>query len=320
MHRRTMLRTGLLALGSVAGASRADTFPTRPMTLLVPYAVGGNADITARLYAEALSRAVGQTVVVENKAGAGGSIGALQVIGGRADGHTLLFSAPSVFSVTPHLIKVSYTLSSIKPVCVVSKTPLVLVARKGSPYRSLAALIEGARSRPNAVPMGYSGLGTPNHLALLNLETVGQVRFNPIAYKGSGPMLQDMLAGQIEVGADQITTSKPYIDSGDLIPLAVFGAALPLLPGIPSVSMLGPEPVDVTTYLGLAAPQGIADSTLAALQKATQSAAQDARFSSEITRLGSVVSWGGGQEYERLIRSENDFIRSMVAAGRIKPD
>jgi tripartite-type tricarboxylate transporter receptor subunit TctC len=321
MQRRDILRAaGALATLPLIQHARAQSVFTRPVTLLVPYAAGGNADFTARLYAEALTKTIGQPVVVDNKAGGGGSIGAMQVIGAKPDGHTVLFSAPGVFSVTPHLVKVNYNLTNIRPVCLVSKTPLVLVVKKGSKHKSLQELVQAAKANPGGVAMGYSGLGTPNHLALLNLEAVGNVRFNPIAYKGSGPMLQDMLAGQIEVGADQISTSKPYIDSGDLIPLAVFGAPLALLPGVPSVSTLGPEPFDVTTYLGIAAPRETPDAIVAALQKAASAAAEDPKFVAGIVKLNSGVQFGAAADYERIMRGENDFVQKMVASGRIKAD
>lgn len=321
MRRRLLLQAGgMLAVTSVIGVSRAEGYPSRPITLLVPYAVGGNADITARLFADALSKTMGQSIVVDNRGGGGGSIGALTVLSARPDGYTLLFSAPGVFSVTPHLVKVSYTTKSIEPVCLVSKTPLVLVAKKGSKFKSLSDLVEAAKANPGAVAMGFSGIGTPNHLALLNLEAVGKVRFNGVPYRGSGPMLQDMMAGQIEVGADQISTSRPYIDSGDLIPIAVFGAPLDALPGVKSVSSLGAEPFDVTTYLGIAAARGIPPQAVEALQKATKVALQDARFKDGITKLGSAVYWGTASEYERLMNAENEFVQQMVAAGRIKTE
>ena len=318
MGRRTLLRAAgaALAAGST-GAGHAATYPSRTITLLVPYAAGGNADFTARMFAEALTKTIGQTVIVENKGGGGGSIGATHVIGSAPDGHTLMFSAPGVLSVTPHLVKVGYTLAGIKPVCMVSKTPLVLVVRKGSKYKSLNALIQAAKSDP--LPMGYSGLGTPNHLAMLNLESVGKVRFSGVAYRGSGPMLQDILAGHIEVAADQISTSRPYIASGDLVPIAVFGQPLEALPNVPSVSTLGPEPFDSTTYLGIAAPAGTPDAVVATIQKAAQAALEDPKFVAGMDKLGSSVHWGPAQEYERAMRSEDAFMKQMVADGRIKP-
>lgn len=319
MDRRTLLRAAGAALAAnAAGNAFAQAFPSRPVTLLVPYAAGGNADLTARLFAEALTKSLGQSCVVDNKGGGGGSIGAMAVLGSRADGHTLLFSAPSVFSVTPHLVKVSYTPASIKPISFVSKTPLVLVVKKNSKYKTLADLVAAAKASP--VAMGYSGLGTPNHLAMLNLEAVGQVRFNGIPYKGSGPMLQDMLGGQIEVAADQITTSRPFIESGDLVPIAVFGQKLPMFPNVPSVSTLGPEPFDVTTYLGISAPRETPDTVVATLQKATVAALEDARFVAGMAKLGSTVHPGNGQEFERLMKNEDEFMRQMVASGRVKPE
>ncbi|MGJ7498479.1 Bug family tripartite tricarboxylate transporter substrate binding protein [Variovorax sp. RT4R15] len=319
MNRRTFLQaTGLALVASSAGPSFAQVFPSRPITLVVPYAAGGNADLTARLFADALSKTIGQSVVVDNKAGGGGAIGATHVVGSRADGHTLLFSAPSVFSVTPHLVKVGYTLANVRPVCLVSKTPLVLVVKKGSRFKSLADVVQLAKGSPGAVSMGYSGLGTPNHLAMLDLEMVAGLSFNGIAYKGSGPMLQDMLAGQIEVAADQVSTSRPYIESGDLIPLAVFGTPLEQLPGVPSVSTLGKEPFDVTTYLGIAAPSGASDAVVATLQGAAGAAVEEARFKAGMLKVGSSVFWGTAQAYERSMRAENDFMQKMVADGRIK--
>lgn len=322
MHRRHLLRAmgaAAIALPAARGAL-AQAYPSRPITVLVPYAAGGNADLTARLFADALARTIGQSVVVDNKAGGGGAIGATHVIGSRPDGHTLLFCAPSVFSVTPHLVKVNYGPASIRPVCLVSKTPLVLVVRKGSKYKSLADLVEAAKAGNGAVQMGYGGLGTPNHLAMLNLEAVAQVRFTGVPYKGSGPMLQDMLAGHIEVAPDQISTSKPYIESGDLVPIAVFGPKLAALPNVPSVSSLGAEPFDVTTYLGLSAPLGTPDAVVAAVQKAVQPALEEARFVAGMAKLGTSVHWGPGQEFERLMRSEDSFMKQMVASGRVKPE
>jgi tripartite-type tricarboxylate transporter receptor subunit TctC len=321
MERRTLLRAAGAAIALPAlGTALAQDYPSRTITLLVPYAAGGNADLIARMFADALTRTIGQTVIVDDKAGGGGAIGATHVIGSRPDGYTLLFSAPSVFSVTPHLVKVNYGISNIRPVCVVSKTPLILVARKNSKYKSLADLVQAAKAGPGAVQMGYSGLGTPNHLALLNLEAVANVRFTGVPYKGSGPMLQDMLGGHIEVAPDQISTSRPYIESGDLVPIAVFGPKLADMPNVPSVSTLGAEPFDVTTYLGVAAPTGTPDAIVAAVQKAAAPATEDPKFVAAMNKLGASVYWGNGQVYERLMRNENEFMRQMVAQGRVKPE
>jgi tripartite-type tricarboxylate transporter receptor subunit TctC len=183
MKRRTFLNAAASVATLPLASAWAQQFPSRTVTLLVPYAAGGNADFTARLFAEALSRTLGQSVVVDNKAGGGGAIGATHVVNAKPDGHTLLYCAPSVFSVTPHLVKVSYGISDIRPVCLVTKTPMIIVARKNGRYRSLADLVEAAKKAPGAVQMGYSGLGTPNHLAMLNLEAVAGVRFTGIPYK-----------------------------------------------------------------------------------------------------------------------------------------
>jgi tripartite-type tricarboxylate transporter receptor subunit TctC len=321
MHRRTLLRAGALALAAPSiGRAQTRAYPSGPITLVVPYAAGGNADLIARLFADALTKTVGQAVIVDNRAGGGGAIGATMVVGAKPDGYTVLFSAPSVFSVTPHLVKVGYTVSSIRPVCLVSKTPLILVARKGGRFQSLNAVVQAAKAEPGIVPIGYGGLGTPNHLAMLNLESVAQIRFSGVPYKGSAPMLQDLLGGQIDIGADQISTSKPYIDSGGLVPLAVFGSPLALLPGVPSVSSLGAEPFDVSTVLGIAAPVGTPDAQVASLQAAANKAVQDERFVAGMDKLSSSVFAGSGQDYDRFMRSEDKFFSEMITSGRVKPE
>lgn len=321
MYRRSFLIASAAALASgVVRNVAAQTYPARSVTLWVPYAVGGNGDLTARLFAEVLGTALGQPVVVGNKPGGGGAIGAMHVIGSAPDGYNLLFSAPSVFSVAPHLTKAGYGVSSIQPICLVSRTPLVLVVKKGSRLTSLTDVVQAAQANPGGVSMGYGGLGTPNHLAMLDLEAVAQVRFNGIAYKGSSPMLQDMLAGQIEIAADQISTSRPYIESGALVPLAVFGPEQASLPGIPSVASLGPEPFDVTTYLGMAGPKQLPDSILQVLQRAAADAAKSTRFADGMSKMGSFVYWASAQEYANAMRKEDEFIRALVSSGRIKTD
>lgn len=319
MHRRSFLKsaTAAVALTTLGRPALASGYPERAVTLWVPYAVGGNADLTARLFADALSGPLGQTVVVGNKAGGGGAIGATHIISSRPDGYNLLFSAPSVFSVIPHLTKVSYDWTGIRPVAFVSKTPLVLVVRKSSQYTSLKGVIEAARATHQGVAMGYSGLGTPNHLAMLNLESIAQVRFNGIAYKGSGPMLQDILAGHIELAADQYSTSRPYIESGDLVPIAVFGEALAALPGIPTVSTLGPEPFDVTTYLGISAPSATPDTVVSRLQEAIRIALADARFKEGMERMGSQIHLGTAAEFSSTMQKEEAFMKQMIASGRV---
>src|SRR5690606_34418250 len=179
-------------------------------------------------------------------------------------------------------------------------------------------LIEAAKVAPENVAMGYSGLGTPNHLAMLNLETVAQVQFNGIAYKGSGPMLQDMLAGHIELAADQFSTSRQYIQSGDLVPIAVFGDPLDELPNVPSVSTLGPEPCDVTTYLGLSAPSDTPDEVIQALQKAAKTALEDPRFVKGMDTMGANVYWGSAQDYQGRMTNEDKFMQDMIVSGKIK--
>ena len=318
-HRRTFLAAaGAVGLQSLAGPSFGQAYPSRTITLVVPYAAGGNADLTARMFADALRRTTGQAVIVENRAGGGGSIGAMYVLGAKPDGYTLLFSVPGVFSVTPHLVKTQYGMSDIKPVAFISKTDLLLVARKGGKYKTLSQVIDAARANPGSVSVGYGGIGTPNHLALLNLETAAKVKMTGVPYKGSAPMLQDLLGGQVDVGTDQMSTSKPYLESGTLVPLGVFGAGIAGMPSVPLISSLGAEPYDVTTYLGLAAPKGTPDAVVAALQAVTRTALEDTSLQVALAKVGADVHYGSGKDYEQSMHREDEFIRKMMDTGQLK--
>jgi tripartite-type tricarboxylate transporter receptor subunit TctC len=317
IQRRTFLQAAAAAgVSSAVASAWADTFPSHSLAMTVPYAPGGNGDFTARIVAEGMSRVLGQTVVVENRAGGGGALGANYVIKARPDGYTLLFTGTGVFSVTPQLVDAKYGIGDIKGVGFASKTPMVLVAPKNSKYKTLDDLMQGVRSGAK-LEVGYGGVGTPNHLAVLNLETLAKAPIVGVPYKGSAPMLQDLLGGQIAAGTDQMTTSKSYIESGALVALGVFGAPLESLPKVPSVSTLGPELFDVNTYLGLAAPLGTPDAVVATLRGALKQALDDPKLKQALAQVGSATYAGDGKDFENFMRRENDLVAQMIAQGKI---
>jgi tripartite-type tricarboxylate transporter receptor subunit TctC len=317
IKRRTVI-SGAVAAGVSSPWVRAfaQAFPTHPVTMVVPYAAGGNADFTARLLAEAMAKALGQPVIVENKAGGGGAIGATYVIKAKPDGYTIIFCGTGVFSITPQLVDAKYGIADIRPIGFASKTPMVLVAPKSGKYKTLDDLLKGVRSGAK-VEIGYGGIGTPNHLALLNFEAIAKSPVVGVPYKGSAPMLQDLLGGQISVGTDQLTTSKPYLEGGQLVALAVFGPPLESMPQIPSLSSIGTEAFDVTTYLGLSAPAGTPDVAMGVLREALKRALDDPRLNAAMAQNGSAVYKADGREFEAFTRREGQFVATMIAQGKI---
>jgi tripartite-type tricarboxylate transporter receptor subunit TctC len=322
IQRRTFIASAAaLGLPGLATGARAGGFPDHRITFVVPYAAGGNGDLTARSFAESFSKVLGQPVVVENRAGGGGAIGANYVAGTKPDGYTLIVAAKGVFSITPNIVKVPYTMANFKPVGFISETPMVLVVRKDSKLKTLEQLLQRAKSEPGRVTAGIGAMGSDNHVALLQLELAVDRSFNPVAYKGAAPMLQDLLAGQIDIGVDQLTTSKPFLQSGDTRALAVLGTTTePSLPSVPTIAAVGAKPFDSTTYIGLLAPRGTPDATVAILESALKKALEDPHLRAGFQKLGGDVYSAKDGEFESRVRLESDFIQKMIREGKVQKE
>ncbi len=201
----------------------AQTYPSKTITLVVPFAPGGNIDVIARSIAPSLSKVTGQSVVVENKAGAGGSIGSAYVARAEPDGHTLLVATTNTISVLPFMLKSPpYKPDSFEPIGLAAVSPLVLVVRKDDKrFPDAKSVLQAAKNEPGKISVGHAGQGTSNHIAILRMEDATKANFNIIPYKGSAPALTDLMGGQIDFVVDQITSSKPFVDSGSLRILAV---------------------------------------------------------------------------------------------------
>lgn len=241
MKRRTVL-TGLVAMPALllkgAGAM-AQAFPTRPLKMVVPFSPGGGADFLARAISEALSRRLGQTVIVENKPGGGATIGALAVATAPPDGYTMLYGTPGPQMVNPHLMdKVPY--DPIKDFA--SITPLgrftnVLAVHPGVPAKDINELIAYARANPGALNFASAGIGASSHLTGELFKSLTQIDIRHVPYKGTGPATQDLLAGNVQMAFDSVIVYLPHIKSGGLRPLGVTDPEpSPLLADVPAVA------------------------------------------------------------------------------------
>lgn len=324
IQRRTLLNLGAAAAaGSLLGTSAwAQAFPSKPLTLVVPFAPGGNTDIVARTVAVALGKVLGQSVIVDNRAGAGGSIGAMQVARAAADGYTLLLCGAGVIVTVPEMVKTSYSRSSFAPIGLVNKSSMVLLSRKNETrFKNFKELAAYARSGDGKLTAAHSGPGTPNHLALLQLESLLKTKFTVVSYKGSGPALVDLIGGQVDVHFDQVTSSLQHVKAGTLQPLAVLGPTQdPSLPGVQTVAEQGFGELDGTTYVGVLAPSGTPKDVQDKLAAALAQAVKDPQTVNSARELGSVAFSGTPQEFARILDTEYALATQATKDGRLKAD
>lgn len=324
IQRRQILKLGAIAAaGSVLGAPAwAQGFPNKPITLVVPFAPGGNTDIVARTVAVALGKALGQSVIVDNRAGAGGSIGAAQVARAAPDGYTLLLCGAGVIVTVPEMVKTSYGRTSFAPLGLVNKSSMVLLSRKNDPrFKNFKELAAYARSGEGKLTAAHSGPGTPNHLALLQLEALLKTKFTIVSYKGSGPALVDLIGGQVDVHFDQVPSALQHIKGGALQAQAVLGPTQdPLLPGVQTVAELGYGEIDGTTYVGVLAPSGTPKEVQDKLVAALAQAVKDPQTVNSARELGSVALSSTPQEFARILDAEYALATQATKDGRLKVD
>ena len=324
-NRRTFIQGGVALAASAAawpGRAQGRAFPTKPLTLIVPFAPGGNVDITARTLGVPLTRHAGQSVIVDNRAGGGGAVGTGWAARAENDGHSLLVATPGQLGTLPEMIKVPYRADSFVPVAVLSRTPVVVVVRANDArFKTAGDFLRAMQAGSENVTIGHAGPGSPNHLALLQLEDAAKARVNAVPYKGSGPAVVDLLGGQIDAVIDQITSSAPHIKSGGLRALLVLGPQVGgMLAGVPNLAQQGIPSFDATTFVGVFAPRGIAPQTVASLQGWIAKSVAEPEFSKPIRELGSEPFAESAAYLQRLVQEDAVLAARLVKQGRLKAD
>lgn len=264
MKRRSWLSTvsalAVACLGSAAsGPAVAQAFPGKPVRLVVPFAPAGIADILGRILAEPLGQAWGQQIVVDNKPGASGHIGAQQVAQSPGDGSTLLVGTIGIHAAYASYTKLAYKpATDLRPVTVLAEAANVVLVPANSPYKNFGDLVADARANPGKIAYGSAGPGSSIHMVTALFELMSGVRLNHVPYKGSGPALIDLIGGQIGVMFENIGSGMVHIKSGKLRALAVTGAQRePTLPDVPTVAESGVPGYAATSWWTLAAPRGV---------------------------------------------------------------
>jgi tripartite-type tricarboxylate transporter receptor subunit TctC len=316
---KSVILMGLCLLPSAAAA--AQSYPTRPIRLIVPYAPGGNVDITARTIGPPLTEVLGQSVVVDNRPGGGGNLGANLVARAAPDGYTLLMGSSGPLSINMIVFKdVPYdSARDFAPVSAVHVVPLVLLASPKSTIASVSDLIARLKASPGKLTMASSGAGTTNHFAIELFASMSGTRPLHVPYKGSGPALSELLGGQVETMIDQLTSSIGFVRDGKLKLLAVTGARRsPALPNVPTLDESGLKGYEASTYIGVAAPSGIPQPVLTRLNEGIRKVMAHPDVLEKLRALGTEPGSSSPEAFRKMIVDELAKWREIARKANLK--
>lgn len=317
----TFTRRLVLALAAATAATGAlsQQFPDRPLRIVLGYPPGQNVDVTARAFAAALGKELGQNVIVDNKAGANGILGAQDVKSAKADGYTLLFGTSGQLAINPSLYKkLPYdTLKDFQAVGIAGRAPLVLVAHPAFAPRNVQELVAYAKARPGKVDFGSGGSGITAHLAMELFQEAAGIRLNHIPYKGSPAAMNDLIGGQIPLMMEPLPSVLPHIKAGKVKALAITSPRRnPSLPEVPTVAEQGLKDFDVAAWSGLVVPAGTPAPVVAALGNAFRKAGQAPAVQQMLTSTGVEPSAMTPAEFQAFMEAEvKKWARAVQQSG-----
>jgi tripartite-type tricarboxylate transporter receptor subunit TctC len=319
MHRRTAIACALL-LASAAALAQSP-YPHKPVRIVVPYPPGGTTDLLARLVAARLGDKLGQNFTVDNRAGASGAIGSQLVAKSPPDGYTLVMATISSHGINSALNKtLPYDpVADFAPITLVASTPNVITVNADTPAKTLAELLAMARARPGALSFGSTSAGGSPHMSVELLKMMAKVDLVHIPYKGGGPMLTDLIGGQIPMGVDNLPSSMAHIKSGKIRALAVTTATRwPGAPDIPTVAESGVPGYEVSAWFGLLAPAGTPKEIVDLLQRSVADGLRDPAVAQRLQELGAEPVASTPDAFGRQIAGEIDKWKKVVAATGVK--
>jgi len=302
-------------------AEIAKLVPSKPIRWIIPFAAAGNYDVTSRLVGEAMGRRLGQTVIPDNRPGAGGIVGMEAAANAPADGYTVVMGSFSVLWVAPYLAGKPSMIPLFAPISLLTTVPMVIVAKVGGRFADMKAVLAEAPAKPGTVSIGHAGNGTTNHIGILRLQVNEKVQFNIIPYKGSGPGLSDLMADQIDLYTDQLTTSLPQIKAGKLKALLVLSPdRIAQLPDVPSLSDIGTQPFDGGTTAGVFARVETPAPMLDTLNGAVVTALKDEEVARKLVELGALVRPSTRAEFAAYMKDQEAGVSELVKSGLLKPE
>jgi len=328
LTRRTLvsstLQLSILVLGmGLSAFASAQSFPTKPIRLIVPFAPGGSTDIIARAVGDALGRQLGQPVIVENKAGGGGSVGALEVMRAPKDGYTIGMATVSTTAANPAInSKIGYDpIKDFTPISNIAATPNVIAVNPSFPAKDFKTFMAVLKANPGKYSYSSSGTGGIGHLQTELFKSLAGVFIVHIPYRGAGPALADTVGGQVSMIFDNLPSSLPFIKDGKLVPIVVAAPKrLAQLPNVPTFAEVGLVPVNRMAYYGLLGPAGmprdIMDKYYAALQKVVA----DPAVLKRIEETGSIINVNGPDAFSKEIKAEYAVYKEVVAKQKLQLD
>ncbi|WP_454688972.1 Bug family tripartite tricarboxylate transporter substrate binding protein [Achromobacter aloeverae] len=302
-----------------ASASAQQTWPAEHVELIVPYPAGGSTDILARAFATALGQRLNVPIVVENKGGAGGTIGSAYVARSKPDGSVMLFTASSPLTIAPHLVKLNFEpLKNLQPVASVAFGASALVAGASSPFNNFKEFVEYVRAHPGKVSVGYPGIGSSGHLGLVMMAKALKLDLNEIPYQGNNQITMDAIAGTIDVISVNTDAVIPQVQSGKLKPIVVTSSER--IPAWPSVSTLADEGhPDLTSFSnwGLYLPGGVSPEILNRLIAASRSAMEDQAFRGTLKKYDAIPGTAFGSDFSMQLKSYSDKYKAVIEQAHI---
>jgi tripartite-type tricarboxylate transporter receptor subunit TctC len=317
---RRLLIAAALVL-ACCGAAQSQAYPTQTVRIVVPFAAGGTTDLLARLVAEGLRARLGHPVIVDNKPGAGGNIGAAEVARAQPDGHTLLLATPGPLAVNQHIYTnpgydAEKQLVGITNIAIV---PNVLLASHKSGLGSITDVIKVAKEKPGSLNYGSAGVGSTSHLTVELLNSVADIRMVHVPYRGISPAMTDLFAGQIDLLVDNLPTAMPMIEDNRVKAIGVtVTKRADGLPNVPAIAETLPG-FDVGSWFGLVAPTGTPKPVLDRIAAAVRENLADEATRAKVIKMGGIPDAGTPEQFDALIKQEQTKFRDLIVKANIKP-
>lgn len=321
--RRRLILATLAACGLGPAAYAQTDYPSKPLTLLVPYPAGGANDAVARLVGLKMGENLKQPVIIDNRPGAGTTIGTAAAAKAAPDGYTLVLGSLASHAVSPHLYaKPGYDpIADFTPVGTIGVVPMVLIVAKDAPYTDLRSLVDAARRQPNALNYGSAGNGSPLHLAAELFKQSAQVQINHVPYKGGSAHTMDLMGGRLDMILDTLTSAAPLLKGGKVRALAIAASSrLPDLPGVPTFSEAGYPGFEVNAWYALYAPARTSKEVVARLNASLVSVLKQPDVLEKFSNLGIRTQPGSPQDLARFTQDEWTRYGKVIQAGGIRID